>query len=112
MFMTAIIRRPNAEELFYETLKQLSDGGKRLILVIAGNHDNPSALKRRDPLARDHGILMAGVPKTIIPTGGYGQHRVVASGAGYVELEINGEQAVILLLPYQRRTASMRLYMI
>lgn len=49
-----------AEELFYETLKQLSDGGKRLILVIAGNHDNPQRLEAPGPLARDHGILMAG----------------------------------------------------
>jgi exonuclease SbcD len=89
-----------AEELFYETLKQLSDGGKRLILVIAGNHDNPQRLEAPGPLARDHGILMAGVPKTIIPTGAYGKHRVVASGEGFVELEINGERAVILLLPY------------
>ncbi|AFA47796.1 exonuclease SbcCD subunit D [Acetobacterium woodii] len=89
-----------AEELFYETLKQLSDGGKRLILVIAGNHDNPQRLEAPGPLARDHGILMAGVPKTIIPTGAYGHHRVVESGEGYVEIEINGERAVILLLPY------------
>lgn len=89
-----------AEELFYETLKQLSDGGRRLILVIAGNHDNPQRLEAPGPLARDHGILMAGVPKTIIPTGAYGHHRVVESGEGYVEIEINGERAVILLLPY------------
>jgi exonuclease SbcD len=89
-----------AEELFYETLKQLSDGGKRLILVIAGNHDNPQRLEAPGPLARDHGILMAGVPKTIIPTGVYGKHQVVESGEGYVEIEINDERAVILLLPY------------
>nr|WP_320024884.1 exonuclease SbcCD subunit D [uncultured Acetobacterium sp.] len=89
-----------AEELFYETLKQLSDGGKRLILVIAGNHDNPQRLEAPGPLARDHGILMAGIPKTVIQTGAYGNHRVVKSGEGYVELEINGERAVILLLPY------------
>lgn len=40
------------------------------------------------------------MPKTIIPTGAYGQHQVVAAGEGYIELEINGERAVILLLPY------------
>lgn len=89
-----------AEELFYETLKQLSDGGKRLILVIAGNHDNPQRLEAPGPLAREHGILMAGIPKTIIQAGDYGNHQVVESGEGFVEIEINGERAVILLLPY------------
>lgn len=89
-----------AEQLFYDTLKRLSNNGQRLILVIAGNHDNPQRLEAPGPLARDHGILMAGVPKTVIPTGTYGNHTVVASGEGFVEIEINGERAIILLLPY------------
>ena len=89
-----------AERMFYDTLKHLSKNGERLILVIAGNHDNPQRLEAPGPLARDHGILMAGVPKTIIDTGAYGKHQVVDSGEGFVEIEINGQRAVILLLPY------------
>ena len=89
-----------AEKLFYESLKQLSKNGERLILIIAGNHDNPQRLEAPGPIARDHGILVAGIPKTIIETGSYGKHRVVDSGEGFVEIEINGERAVILLLPY------------
>ncbi|MGV8905311.1 MAG: exonuclease SbcCD subunit D [Acetobacterium sp.] len=89
-----------AEKMFYDALKRLSNNGERLILVIAGNHDNPQRLEAPGPLARDHGILMAGVPKTIIEPGIYGKHEVLNSDEGFVEIEINDEKAVILLLPY------------
>lgn len=89
-----------AEKLFYRTLKEITEGGKRLVLAIAGNHDSPERLTAAGPLAMEHGILMAGLPKSVIPTGKYGCHQVVDSGEGYVEIEINGEKAVILLLPY------------
>lgn len=89
-----------AETLFYNTLKSISEEGKRLILVIAGNHDNPERLVAAAPLAMEHGILMIGTPKTILPTGNYGTHRVTESGEGYLKLEINGEKAVILTIPF------------
>lgn len=89
-----------AEILFYDTLKKLSGGGKRLTVVIAGNHDNPDRLAAAAPLAMEHGILMAGTPKTVIPSGVYGKHRVLESGEGYVKVEVRGEQAVILTVPF------------
>lgn len=89
-----------AEKLFYRTLKEITEGGKRLVLVIAGNHDSPDRLSAAGPLAMEHGILMAGLPGSVIPAGTYGCHQVIDSGEGYVEIEINGERAVILLLPY------------
>ncbi len=89
-----------AEKMFYRTLKQITEEGKRLVLVIAGNHDSPERLVAAGPLAMEHGILMAGLPGSVIPVGAYGCHQVLDSGEGYVELEINGEKAVILLLPY------------
>ncbi|WP_039655786.1 exonuclease SbcCD subunit D [Clostridium tyrobutyricum] len=89
-----------AEKMFYDTLKKLSSGGKRMTLIIAGNHDNPDRLVAAGPLAKEHGIIMIGTPKTIVSPGKYGDHTVVDSGNGYVEIEINGERAVILTLPY------------
>lgn len=89
-----------AEKMFYDTLKKLSSGGKRMTLIIAGNHDNPDRLVAAGPLAKEHGIIMIGTPKTIVSHGKYGDHTVVDSGNGYVEIEINGERAVILTLPY------------
>ncbi|NLK95834.1 MAG: exonuclease SbcCD subunit D [Clostridiales bacterium] len=89
-----------AEKLFYDTLKKISEGGKRLSLVIAGNHDSPERLVAAGPLAMEHGIIMIGTPKTIIPTGNYGKHKVIDSGEGYIEIEINNEKSVILTIPY------------
>ena len=43
---------------------------------------------------------MIGTPKTIIEKGCYGNHKVIDSGEGYVEIEINNERAVILTVPY------------
>lgn len=89
-----------AEKMFYDTLKKLSSNGERITLVIAGNHDNPERLVAAGPLARDHGIIMLGTPKSVADTGVYGRHRVVDSGEGFVEVEINNERAVILTVPY------------
>ena len=46
-----------AEQLFYDTLKQLSRNGRCMTVVISGNHDNPDRLTASGPLARDHGIV-------------------------------------------------------
>lgn len=89
-----------AERMFYNTLKKLSADGERLTLVISGNHDNPDRLIAAGPLARDHGIIMVGTPKSIVPVGEYGTHKVINSGEGFIEVEINHEKAVILTVPY------------
>ncbi|MFA9377205.1 MAG: exonuclease SbcCD subunit D [Lachnotalea sp.] len=89
-----------AEKMFYDTLKKLSSNGERITLVIAGNHDSPERLIAAGPLAREHGIIMVGTPKTIVDIGEYGRHKVIAAGEGYVEIEMNGEKAVILTVPY------------
>ncbi|MBU5316542.1 exonuclease SbcCD subunit D [Clostridium bornimense] len=89
-----------AEKMFYDTLKNLSRDGERMTLVISGNHDNPDRLVAAGPLARDHGIVMVGTPKSIVPIGEYGKNSVVDAGEGYIEISINGEKAVILTVPY------------
>ena len=89
-----------AEKMFYDTLKKLSKEGERLTLVIAGNHDNPERLVAAGPLAMEHGIIMCGTPKSVVQTGEYGKHKVVNSGEGFIEVQINGEKAVILTVAY------------
>lgn len=89
-----------AETLFYKTLKDMSEGGKRLIVVIPGNHDNPIRLVAASPLAKEHGIIMIDSLKTVLEPDVYGQHQLLESGPGYIEIEINGEKAVILTVPY------------
>ncbi len=89
-----------AEKMFYDTLKRISKNGERLTLVISGNHDNPDRLVAAGPLAREHGIIMVGTSKTIVPCGEYGNHKVLNAGEGFVEIEVNNEKAVILTMPY------------
>jgi exonuclease SbcD len=89
-----------AEKMFYDTLKRLSGNGERLTLVISGNHDNPDRLVAAGPLAREHGIIMVGTPKTVVPCGEYGKNKVLDSGEGFIEIEMKSEKAVILAVPY------------
>ncbi len=88
-----------AEMLFYSTLKRLSSG-ERVILVIAGNHDNPERLSAASPLAYEHGVILLGTPKSIVHKGDFGKFKILDSGEGYLEIEIKGEKAVIIALPY------------
>jgi len=89
-----------AEKLFYETLKKLSNGGNRAVLVIAGNHDNPERLIAAAPLASEQGVMMLGTPKSVVEPGRYGNFEVVASGEGWLEVHLKGEKVVIIALPY------------
>jgi exonuclease SbcD len=55
-----------AVDLFYKTLKKLSNNGQRPVIAIAGNHDSPERIEAPDPLARECGIFFAGFPDTKI----------------------------------------------
>lgn len=55
-----------AVELFYKTLKDLSDNGKCAVIAIAGNHDSPNRISAPDPLARNSGIILIGHPKSTV----------------------------------------------
>jgi DNA repair protein SbcD/Mre11 len=110
-----------AEELFFEALDKLSCNGRRAIIVIAGNHDNPDRLRAAHPLAQKQGIFLAGYPgenlkNTMEHSSGEAEaaatkenaaatmEKVVLAdgGPGWIELKIPGchEHAIILLLPY------------
>ncbi|CFW97350.1 Exonuclease SbcD [Syntrophomonas zehnderi OL-4] len=88
-----------AESLFYQTLKSLAKQG-RAIVVIAGNHDNPERLMAAAPLAREHGVILLGMPKTVAQCGKYNGFEVYEAGSGYLKLAIRNEKVVILSLPY------------
>lgn len=90
----------SAERLFYNALKRLSRNGDCVTVVIAGNHDNPDRLVSATPLAIEHGIIMLGTSKTVAPLGDYGKSKIVNSGEGFFEIEINKEKAVVLTMPY------------
>lgn len=92
-----------AVDLFYKTLKRLTNGGRRPVIAIAGNHDSPDRIEAPDPLARECGIIFAGYPNSKVPvfeleTG----LKVIGSEKGFIELSIPGKSFPIrlLLTPY------------
>ncbi|WP_129599688.1 exonuclease SbcCD subunit D [Anaerophilus nitritogenes] len=92
--------KAQAEKLFYKALKEISKGGERVVLVIAGNHDNPERLVAASPLAYEQGIILLPYPKSCAKIGSCGNHKIVDAGEGYLEIEIHKERAVIITLPY------------
>ncbi len=93
-----------AEELFYEAMDRLNDKGRRPVIVIAGNHDNPERLCAASPLAYRNGIFLLGYPGSDAGEFKIGTEdiRLVDSGSGWLELAISGcpHSAVIITLPY------------
>ena len=89
-----------AEELFYNTLRDISNNGQTGILVIAGNHDSPRRLTSIKSLARKYGVILLGKPRSQISPGQYGEIEVLESEPGYLNIEVKGEEAVVITLPY------------
>ncbi|KFF08170.1 metallophosphoesterase family protein [Chryseobacterium luteum] len=73
-------------ELFYKTLKRLSQNGERPVIAISGNHDSPNLINAPDPLARECGIILIGHPKAEILPFGTGHFQIVNSKEGFIEL--------------------------
>jgi len=90
-------------ELFYKSVKQLSNNGKRAVIAIAGNHDSPDRLESPDVLARECGIIFSGYPnglqREFSLSTGLGITKV---DNGFIELSLPNveERLRILLTPY------------
>lgn len=92
-----------SEMLFCDALDRLAEGGKRAVMVIAGNHDNPDRLCSILPLAVHQGIFIAGYPTyELKPYQKDGRASCVASGPGWIEVNIPTcpHNAVIMTLAY------------
>lgn len=92
-----------AVELFYKSLKRLTNNGRRPVIAIAGNHDSPDRIEAPDPLARECGIIFAGYPNSYVsPYSIESGFSVLRSAEGFIELMIPGnkEPLRILMTPY------------
>ncbi len=89
-----------AEDLFYKSINQLSNDGQRLIIIVAGNHDNPKRLKAISHLATKQGIIIVGYPNEIIEKNSYSNYCITHSDHGVFVISFKGEQLVFVTMPY------------
>ena len=93
----------HAEELYYHALDALTAGGKRAVVVSAGNHDSPDRLRAVAPLAMRRGVFILGLPREKV-AGPSPESAVtlLGSGPGWLELGLPGSPhtAVVSVLPY------------
>ncbi|HBP37565.1 MAG TPA: exonuclease sbcCD subunit D, partial [Clostridiales bacterium] len=95
-----------AENLFYDALERLAGQGRRAVVAIAGNHDNPDRLAAAAPLAYRHGVILLGYPSSDVGLLRQRNHgwpdSVEDAGPGYLKIRPAGAgcAATLITLPY------------
>lgn len=78
-----------ATDLLYQTLKRLTNNGKRPVVAIAGNHDSPDRIDSPDPLARACGIIFMGYPNAEIkPFTLKNGYHISHTDRGFIEIQL------------------------
>lgn len=91
------------EELFYQTVVELSRNGECTVVAIAGNHDDPKRLSNANIFADKFGIHLVGYYDEIHIDKSRTDANIFATdcGKGYIEFQTkNGEKCVVALLPF------------
>ena len=94
-----------AEDLFFETIDRLSNFGNRVVVVLAGNHDDPRRLEASTHFARKHNIVLVGDLSPRVNKGVSEKVRIVAVGDGSITIEKVKDDGMVevcqlALLPY------------
>ena len=79
----------DAVDLFYKTVKKLTNNAKRPVIAIAGNHDSPDRINAPDPLARECGIILIGYPNEIVTKFKLEHFEITNTCEGFIELQLN-----------------------
>ncbi|WP_439488766.1 metallophosphoesterase family protein [Algoriphagus sp.] len=102
-----------AVELLYKSLRRLTNGGKRPIVAISGNHDSTQFVEAPDPLAREMGIFFYGKYDTVIPVGRLDNGiEITQADPGFLEMKLpqTNFPVRIILAPYANEI-SMKTYL-
>ncbi|MBP3630604.1 MAG: exonuclease subunit SbcD, partial [Clostridia bacterium] len=93
-----------AEELFFNTIEKLSANNNRMVIVLAGNHDDPKRLSANRHFARKHNIVLAGDFKIEVEQAESSRIKIAEIGTGYIALTKGDgqqlEKTVVGILPY------------
>ncbi len=99
-----------AEKLYYESIKRLSNKGSRPVIVVAGNHDNPKRIVASEPLAKENGIISFGYPNEVKETGRYGNFLIKESYEGGILLSLDSSDVFINALPYPTEKSLSKIF--
>jgi len=91
-----------AEALFYDAMERLCDGGKRCIVAIAGNHDDPQRLTAANPILLKHGVIIIGTPNECACDfeNDFISVKSLQKCCFEVHIKKSGETAVVAAMPY------------
>lgn len=93
-----------AEDLFFDTIEKISDNGDRVVIVCAGNHDDPKRIMANVHFAKKHNIVLAGDLHPVCEARRSSKAKVTCTPNGSCVVDIekaNGtERAVFGILPY------------
>ncbi|MGL5982140.1 MAG: metallophosphoesterase family protein, partial [Cetobacterium sp.] len=89
-----------AEKLFFDSMKQLSQNGKVGLIVIPGNHDNPARLNAVADLAKDCGVIIYEKAFEEIQVGKYGPLNIYKSCKGGIFIEKDSKKLYLYNLPF------------
>ncbi len=93
----------DAENLFYHTISELSNGGNTAVVAIAGNHDEPKRMSNAQVFASRFGIYLVGYYDEITLSELSHEHNIYATevGKGYIKFATkSGEKCTVACLPY------------
>ena len=88
-----------AEALLYQTLKDLSANGERLVVLIAGNHDQPSRLEAIAPCKRTWNCHLRHTQNQD-SLGKYGKFELTSLEEGVFSFYHKEEKGVFVCVPY------------
>lgn len=90
-----------AEDVFYESILKISGKNERIVIIIAGNHDDPVRLSAAEALAEKHGIVIVkGMDYKAKLSAGTNVKIIKSVNGGIIAENKNGEKCAIAFLPY------------
>ncbi|SCZ80820.1 exonuclease SbcCD subunit D [Acidaminobacter hydrogenoformans] len=89
-----------AERLFFDKVKALADGGRRLILIVSGNHDQPIRLGAAASWASEHGIVLCTDMQDEWPDQQIGRFKIRGRGPGALTIALGEDALDLALLPF------------